>query len=73
MKPDCSAGRKPTLNDVEKFCYVVSGKVKCSVGQDVQELKVGDSIDFNCGKTHQMENIGAGPAKVLCVAVPLAL
>lgn len=50
MKPYVSAGRKPTLeqapHDVEKFCYVVSGKVKCSIGQDVHELKTGDSINF---------------------------
>ena len=43
------------------------------IWQDAQELKTGDSIDFNCGQTHQIENLGNSPAKVLCVAVPLAL
>lgn len=47
--------------------------MKCSIGQEIHELKVGDTIDFNSGQAHQMENAGASSAKVLCVAVPLAL
>jgi quercetin dioxygenase-like cupin family protein len=58
---------------VEKFCDVISGKVRCSIGQEYHELKTGDSIYFNGGQAHQMENAGATSAKVLCVAVPLAL
>ena len=55
---------------MEKFCYVISGRVRCSIGQEKHELKTGDTIDFNSGHTHQMENAGASSAKVLCVAVP---
>lgn len=44
MKPCVSAGRKPSLDGMEKCVCVVSGKVKCLIGQDVQELKMGDSI-----------------------------
>ena len=74
---ELAPGGKTTLEqakpDVEKFCYVVSGRVRCSIGQEKHELKTGDSIYFNSGQAHQMENAGAGSAKVLCVAVPLAL
>ena len=74
--------------DVEKFCDVilrlrsvlrptrwgfVSGRVECSIGQEIHELKTGDTIYFNSGQAHQIENLGANSAKVLCVAVPLAL
>ena len=58
---------------MEKFCDVINGRVKCSIGQECHELKTGDSLYFNTGQAHQMENAGANPAKVLCVAVPLAL
>lgn len=59
--------------EVEKFCYVISGKVRCSIGQEIHELKTGDTIYFNSGHTHQIENPSASSAKVLCVAVPLSL
>ena len=39
----------------------------------IHELKTGDTIYFNSGQAHQMENAGANSAKVLCVAVPFAL
>ena len=72
-----AAGGKTTLEqakpDVEKFCYVVSGRVRCSIGQEIHELKTGNTIYFNSGQAHQMENAGATSAKILCVAVPLAL
>jgi uncharacterized cupin superfamily protein len=57
---------------VEKCCNVISGRVKCSIGQERHELRTGDSIYFNSGQAHQMPNAGANSAKVLCVAVPLA-
>jgi len=74
---ELAPGGKMTLEqakpDVEKCCDVISGRVRCSIGQEMHELKVGDSICFNSGQAHQMENAGANSAKVLCVAVPLAL
>ena len=57
---------------VETFCDVVSGRGRRSIGEDVQELKTGDTIDFTSGQPHQMEHAGANPAKILCVAVPPA-
>ena len=60
-------------SDVEKFFYVVKGRVRCSIWQELHELRPGDSIYFNSGQAHQIENSGANSAKVLCVVVPLAL
>ena len=62
-----------TKPDVEKFCYVISGKVRCLIGQEVHELGMGDAVYFTNGQPHWMENLGATLAKILCVAVPLAL
>ncbi len=59
--------------DVEKFCDVVSGRVRCSIRREQHDLKPGDTIYFNSDQAHQIENAGANSAKVLCVAVPLAL
>ena len=58
---------------MEKCCNVINGRVRCSIGQDVHDLKAGDSINFNCGRTHQMENAVANSTKMLWVAVPLVL
>ena len=47
---EIAPGGKTTLKqakpDVEKFCDAISGRVRCSIGQDAHELKAGDSIDF---------------------------
>ena len=64
----------PTAHKGEtSACTVISGEVWCSIGQEKHELKTGDTIYFNSGQAHQMENAGAGSAKLLCVAVPVAL
>lgn len=68
----------------QTLCDVISGRVRCLIEpicrpengtarQERHELKTGDTIYFNSGQAHQMENVVANFAKVLCVAVPLAL
>ncbi len=59
--------------DVEQCCYVVSGKVRCLIGQEIHEITMGDAVYFTSDQPHRMENAAANPANVLCVAVPLAL
>jgi len=55
----------------EALAIRVTGR--CSLGQERHELKTGDSIYFDSGQAHQIENSGATSANVLCVAVPPAL
>ena len=54
---EIAPGGKTTLEqakpDVEKFCYVVSGRVRCSIGQEFHELKTGDSIYFPACRQEQ--------------------
>ncbi|MBI4356085.1 MAG: helix-turn-helix transcriptional regulator [Candidatus Omnitrophica bacterium] len=59
--------------DVEKFCYVINGRVRYSVGQDVHDLKAGDALYFEGHQPSHLENTGTNSAKLLCVTVPSVL
>ena len=37
-------------SDAEKFCYVISGRVQCSIGQEMHALGTGDAIYFANGQ-----------------------
>ena len=47
---ELAPGGKMTLEqakpDVEKCCDVISGRVRCSIGQEFHELKIGNTIYF---------------------------
>ncbi len=44
---------------------MINGRVRCSTGQEIHELATGDTIYFNSGQAHQMENASTNSAKVL--------
>ena len=59
----------PRSHPGEEFVYVLSGRLKLLVGNQVFELKTGESICFWSGEPHQYAPLGRGPARVLSIRV----
>ena len=51
----------------EEFMYVLEGKVQITVGEEVYELKKGQTIHFNSGVTHNLKNLSSKDSKLIVV------
>jgi uncharacterized cupin superfamily protein len=67
MEPGGRSGKFPTAHAGEKFTLVLAGEVTLTLGDEAHELRAGDAITFSLAIPHQLENIGAAPARVVMV------
>ncbi len=51
----------------EEFVYVLAGKVEITVGDHVNKLTKNESLHFNSGISHNLQNVGKSIAKLLVV------
>ncbi len=51
----------------EEFVYVIKGNVEVKVGDNVNNLKAGDSLHFNSGIKHDLVNPGTTDAQLVVV------
>ncbi|KMY66387.1 XRE family transcriptional regulator [Desulfocarbo indianensis] len=51
----------------EEFHYVLKGEVRVKVGENINDLKVGDSLHFNSNLVHKLTNTGHEPCEILVV------
>jgi len=51
----------------EEFHYVLKGQVTVKVGENINELKAGDSLHFNSNLVHKLSNTGQEPCEILVV------
>ena len=51
----------------EEFVYLLSGKVEVTVGDHINSLKPGESLQFNSGIKHNMKNISNEDAELIVV------
>ncbi|MEW5911930.1 MAG: cupin domain-containing protein [Thermodesulfobacteriota bacterium] len=51
----------------EEFIYVLKGQVQVKVGQNVNDLKKGDSLHFNSALVHTLRNTGQSVCECLVV------
>ncbi len=51
----------------EEFVYVIKGNVEVKVGDNVNNLKAGDSLHFNSGIKHDLVNTGTTDAQLVVV------
>jgi len=65
--------REETKPGVEKFIYVVDGKVEAVVGGEKYILGKGDTLYFNSSTQHYFRNLGAGESRFISVTCPPAL
>ena len=51
----------------EEFIYLISGRLKITVGKKTSLLGVGESIHFDSGEPHHLSNPGAEPTRLVVV------
>ena len=62
-----------TKPGIEKFAYVLDGKVEANIGEERYVLGRGDTLYFESSTPHHFRNVGAGEARLICVITPPAL
>jgi len=68
-----STQKEETKKGVEKFIYVLEGKIEVSIGKEKYSLSKSDTLYFDSSLPHSFKNIGSGEAKAICVIAPPAL
>lgn len=56
--------------DGEEFGYVLSGKVKLHFGEEVINLKKGETFYFKSNEVHYLENTSKMNSKILWISAP---
>jgi quercetin dioxygenase-like cupin family protein/DNA-binding Xre family transcriptional regulator len=62
--------KEETRIGVEKFLYVLEGKIEASIGDEKYTLTKGDTLYFDSSIPHQIKNLGAGEARLITVTCP---
>ncbi len=62
-----------TKPGIEKFAYVIDGKIEANIGGERYILGRGDTLYFESSVPHYFKNVGAGEARLICVITPPAL
>lgn len=71
LKPgSAEAPEKYASGHSEEFCYVISGKVLCHVGDETYPMEAGDAIEYLSSIPGRIENAGDETAQVLWVIGP---
>ena len=58
---------------VEKFIYILEGKVEVKIGEEIYNLGSGDTLYFDSSLAHQFKNTGAAEARLISVTCPPTL
>jgi transcriptional regulator with XRE-family HTH domain len=71
LDPGGSTGDEPyTHGDSEELFVVLSGRVHLQLGEQIYELRQGDSIDYRSSAPHRVTNPGDEVAEVMWVISP---
>lgn len=62
--------REETKSGIEKFIYLLDGKIEANIGNEKYNLMKGDTLYFESSEPHQFKNIGTGEARLICVICP---
>lgn len=62
-----------TKPGIEKFAYVLDGKIEAAIGDEKYTLSKGDTLYFESSTPHSFRNIGSGESRMICVITPPAL
>ncbi|PIU41469.1 MAG: hypothetical protein COS99_05255 [Candidatus Omnitrophica bacterium CG07_land_8_20_14_0_80_42_15] len=68
-----STHKEETKRGIEKFIYVIDGKIEALVGKEKYNLNKSETLYFDASLPHVLKNSGTGEAKVICVISPPAL
>ncbi len=59
-----------TNTGVDKFIYMLQGKVEANIGNEKYGLSQNDSIYFDSSVPHHFKNTGIGEARFICIVAP---
>lgn len=65
--------KEETKAGVEKFIYVLAGKIEVSIGEKKYNLSKDDTLYFESSIHHHFKNIGKGEVRLICVTSPPVL
>lgn len=65
--------KEETKSGIEKFIYVLDGKIEANISKEKYNLGRNDSLYFESNIPHYLKNIGAGDARVVSVVCPPTL
>lgn len=65
--------KEETKPRVEKFVYVLDGKVEAVLGEEKYGLAKSDTLYFESSISHYFKNIGTGEARLISVSCPPVL
>lgn len=65
--------KEETRSGIEKFIYVLDGKIEANIGGEKYNLVRNDSLYFESNIPHYLKNIGAGEARIVSVVCPPTL
>jgi len=68
-----STHKEETKSGVEKFIYVLDGKVEASIGEEKYTLTKGDTLYFASSVPHYFKNIGPAESRFICIISPPTL
>jgi len=67
-----STASEETKPGVERFIYMLDGKVEAAIGEERYNLTRGDTLYFAASVPHYFKNTGNGEARILTVTGPPA-
>lgn len=65
--------KEETKSGIEKFIYVLDGKIEAILGEEKYTLSKNDSLYFESNVPHYLKNIGAADARIISVVCPPVL
>lgn len=68
-----STHKEETKPGVEKFIYVLEGKIEASIGDEKYTLSGGDTLYFEASLPHSLKNAGTGESRLISVTSPPTL
>jgi transcriptional regulator with XRE-family HTH domain len=70
VPPGYDGQRRPLIHVGEKFLHVQKGRLAVEAGARRWELAAGDSVTFDAGDPHWIQNHSAQHARILIVVTP---
>ncbi|PLX89564.1 MAG: XRE family transcriptional regulator [Desulfuromonas sp.] len=73
IKPGGTSGQKNMYHPGDELIYVLSGRLRVSIADEVHFLDEGDSLSFKSHLPHRWDNIGGGEAQVIWTLSPFTI
>ena len=65
--------KEETKLGIEKFIYILDGKIEANIGDEKYTMSAGDTLYFEASLPHRFKNVGPGESRLICVISPPTL